>query len=176
MARIFRIAAVALTGCGLFPDLSVLEGADASIDAPVDAVADVSSDSPSDAGPDTSAYADVRIPCQERPCVGQIGETCCWFSSATDTCLAVDACTGFAYLECYGSIQCLAVGKTTCCDLPTKTICTDEATCASLNGSVICDNVADASIPGDPTDNTCPGTTKCTGTTTFEGYPWRACK
>ncbi|HEX4514889.1 MAG TPA: hypothetical protein VH054_15190 [Polyangiaceae bacterium] len=175
MGRSFTIAALSLVGCGLFPDLSTLGGADASIDAPIDSVADVSIDSPNDAGPDTSAYADVRIPCEERPCVGQVGETCCWFNSATDTCVAADACAGFADLECYGSIQCNAVGETTCCALTGNTICTDEATCNSLNGTPICD-VVDSGLSGDPNDNACPGTLTCTGTTTFEGYTWRSCK
>jgi hypothetical protein len=162
----FVIAAVVLSACGLFPDLSVLEGADASVDAPSDAV--------TDAGIDASAYADVRIACQERPCVGQIGETCCWFNSATDTCVAADACTGFADLECYGTAQCLAVGKTACCAGDASTVCTDVATCSASLGTVLCDRPDSGSF-GDPTDNACPGTLTCTGTTTFEGYTWRSC-
>ena len=164
MRRSFTIAAIVLAGCGLFPDLSTLQGGDAS-------TADVSSDSPADA----SAYADVRIHCQQRPCVGQIGETCCWFTAATDTCVSADACAGYADLACYGTMQCLAVGKSACCATGANTVCTDVATCNTFGGTVLCDR-GDGGSFGDPSDDTCPSPLACTGTTTFEGYSWRSCQ
>jgi hypothetical protein len=177
VGRFFVItAAVALGACGLFPDLSTLEGSDASIDAPV-VEASPSDASPTDVAIDVSAYADVRITCEERPCIGQIGEICCWFNNAQDTCVTADACAGFATLECYGTIQCLAVGKTACCATGggTKTICTDAPSCTSGGGTILCDR-DDAGTFGDPSDNTCPSGLACTGTTSFQGYGWRSCK
>jgi hypothetical protein len=176
VGRSFTIAALSLAGCGLFPDLSGLSG-DASIDASsADVIVDVTTDAPSDAGIDTTAYADARISCEQRPCVEQFGETCCWFYGSQDTCVGADACAGFADLQCYGSAQCLAIGKPACCSTGVTTVCTDVATCNSVNGTILCDCVDDAGLTCDPNDNVCPGTTKCTGTTSFQGYPFKSCK
>ena len=118
----------------------------------------------------------MRLGCEQRPYVVQQGETCCWFYGSQDTCVTADACAGFADLACYGSIECLAVGQTTCCATATKTTCTDLATCQKAGGTALCDRNVDASDFGNAANTGCPGTLACTGTTSFNGYAWRKCQ
>lgn len=167
-------ASTLCAACGLFPDFGGLSSDASLIDS---SLIDSSAESgPSDAG----AYGDVRIPCQARPCLPQSGERCCWFSKTTDQCLGPDQpCNGEATFNCFGTIQCLAVGKTACCltvaDAAPVTTCTDVDSCAKASGAVICDRPFDASF-GDPTDNQCPSGLSCSGLTKIVGYDWRKCQ